>query len=890
MRGNVGDDAEGTRIEERLRESERKYRTLFEASNDGIVIIDLDGRVIDANPVSYTRLGYPREEFLSLDIRTLDAPEYAALVPDRIREIRERGTAIFMSAHLRKDGSVMPVEVNSRLIDYEGRTVCLSVIRDITERKRAEAELAGQRAMLQQILDASSVAIFLVDKTGRITHANRCMSEMFGRATEQLLGSEYVALVHSAEREIGRTKMLALLAGEVPLVSLERRYQREDGSEFWGHLVGRRFYDARGVELGLVGVISDVTERRRAEEALRQSEKMLQTIIDTEPECVKLLDESGHLIFMNRAGLDMIQADSLDQVRGLCVCPMVTSEHRQAFLELVQRVFRGESGTLLFELVGMKGRRLWLKTNAVPLRDEKNGTTTLLAVTRDVTESKRTAEALQSSEARFRSIIETASVGILVIDVESRKFRYANPEICRLLGYTEREFLALAAEDLIVPEELPESVAGVQAPIEGSLHAAERTFRRKDGASMRMSINSVHMEFDGHPCLVAFFTDITERRLLEEERLRAQKLESIGTLAGGIAHDFNNLLQGIFGYLAMARLSIDRREKAIAMLDQAEKALHLSVNLTTQLLTFSKGGKPVRTLIDLRPVIENAVKFALSGSRVTHEISFDEDLRAVEADEGQIGQVIQNIVLNAEQAMPLGGRIEIAARNVPAARAAELALPAAFGLVEIAVRDQGIGIPPAHLPRLFDPYFTTKEKGSGLGLATSYSIVRNHEGAIHVRSEVGKGSVFTVYLPATSAAREQPAAAEERPACSRCRVLVMDDEEFVRTVAGELLRSLGHEADFAADGESALERYTAAKAAGKPFDVVILDLTIRGGMGGEETARRLREIDPAARTVVSSGYSDDEVVATFREHDFHSFLKKPYSIGELSRVLEEVLA
>jgi len=253
--------------------------------------------------------------------------------------------------------------------------------------------------------------------------------------------------------------------------------------------------------------------------------------------------------------------------------------------------------------------------------------------------------------------------------------------------------------------------------------------------------------------------------------------------------------------------------------------------------------------------------------------------------------VVQNIVLNAEQSMPLGGRIEIAVRNVPAPRAAGLALAAKEGLVEIVISDQGTGILPGHLPRIFDPYFTTKERGSGLGLATSYSIVKNHDGMISVSSELGKGSTFTVYLPATRAAPEHAAAVSAgRTEGRKGKVLVMDDEAIVRVVAGELLRELGHEAVFAEHGDSAIEKYKKARAEGRPFDVVILDLTIRGGKGGAETLRDLQEIDPGVKAVVSSGYSDDEVIATFRQHGFHAFLKKPYSIDELNVVLDEVLA
>jgi len=645
--------------------------------------------------------------------------------------------------------------------------------------------------------------------------------------------------------------------------------------------------DERGTPVCMYGTAQDLTEHAEALEALRKSERLLQAIFDAEPECVKLLDADANLILMNRAGLEMLQAASLDQVKGQCVCPLVTSEFRQPFLDFTKQVFRGESGTILFELIGIRGRHLWLETHAVPLRNEKGETTAMLGVTRDVTESRRTEEALRSSEARFRAIIESATVGILVADAAGRKILYANPEICRLLGYNAGEFLALEMSDLPAHEDVQDSIAGFQAHVDGKLRATERTFRRKDGSNLRMSINSVPMELDGRPCLIGFFSDITEKRLLEAERLKAQKLESIGTLAGGIAHDFNNLLQGVFGFISLAKLSLDHPEKSQVLLEQAEKALRQSVSLTSQLLTFSKGGKPARKLVDLRPTIENAVKFALSGSRVACELSLSDDLWPVEADEGQIGQVVQNIVLNAEQAMPLGGCVTISARNVPASRAAGLPRPAADGVVEISVRDQGMGIPPERLQRVFDPYFTTKEGGSGLGLATSYSIVKNHDGAIDVRSEPGKGATFTVRLPASSATRGPAAAAAEHPASWTGRVLVMDDEEMVRDVAGALLRALGHEATFAADGAEAIEHYAAAKAAGKPFDVVILDLTIRGGMGGAEAVRKLLKVDPAAKVVVSSGYSDDGVVATFREHGFRAFLKKPYNLDELRGALDE---
>src|SRR5208283_402742 len=341
--------------------------------------------------------------------------------------------------------------------------------------------------------------------------------------------------------------------------------------------------------------------------------------------------------------------------------------------------------------------------------------------------------------------------------------------------------------------------------------------------------------------------DITDRKKLEEQLHQSQKLEAIGTLAGGIAHDFNNLLQGIFGYISIAKLNAADKNKSIAALEQAEKALHMSVNLTTQLLTFSKGGKPVKKKITLQPLIENSVRFALSGSSTDYRINLDSDLGLVDADEGQIGQVIQNIVLNADQAMPMGGTIVITAKNVHASKKGILQLPKEGKYVEISVQDNGIGISDEHLSKIFDPYFTTKAKGSGLGLATCYSIVRNHGGAIHVSSKVGMGTTFYVYLPAIEAVKEALQAPELFPFVRNGKILVMDDEELIRDIAVDMIHALDHEVEFAEHGEEAVEKYKAAMESGNPFDVVILDLTIRGGIGGRETIERLLAVNPGIR-------------------------------------------
>jgi signal transduction histidine kinase len=384
-----------------------------------------------------------------------------------------------------------------------------------------------------------------------------------------------------------------------------------------------------------------------------------------------------------------------------------------------------------------------------------------------------------------------------------------------------------------------------------------------------------------------------ERRRLEEQLHQAQRLESVGTLAGGIAHDFNNLLQGIFGYIAMARLDLDKTGKAYALLEKAEEALTRSVSLTTQLLTFAKGGKPVKKLIKLRPLIETSVNLALSGSSVDCVMNIADDLWLVEADERQITQVIQNIVMNAMDAMPTGGTVIISAVNEVIPKGLKPSLPAGGCFVRIAIQDSGIGIPEQYMSRIFDPYFTTKQRGSGLGLASSYSIVNNHEGSIEATSEANKGSTFVIYLPgAKSTVAEE--AAKEAPSTTcvpmkRAKVLVMDDEEIVQSVAKEMLLALGHEVECTADGNEAIEAFKAAMEAGRPFDITILDLTVKRGMGGEETLRKLKEIDPDAKVIVSSGYSDDPVISDYRSYGFAAFLNKPYRTKELRDTLQALI-
>ena len=388
---------------------------------------------------------------------------------------------------------------------------------------------------------------------------------------------------------------------------------------------------------------------------------------------------------------------------------------------------------------------------------------------------------------------------------------------------------------------------------------------------------------------VLVFRDITEKRKMEAELIKAQKLESLGVLAGGIAHDFNNFLTAIIGNLSLAKMDCAPGDPTVSRLNEMEKASLQAKNLTQQLLTFSKGGKPVKKLVNLAELVKTSANFSLRGSNVRCDFSIAEDLLPVEVDEGQISQVINNLVLNADHAMPEGGVIEIGSDNITLPQNNEFSLPAG-PYNRTSIRDHGLGVRPDHLAKIFDPYFTTKHRGSGLGLTVAYSIVDKHDGRLTVESELGHGAEFTIYLPASEKPISQPVHEEKRLFVGKGRILVMDDEEFIRDVAIKMLGKMGYEVAVAIDGQEAIELYRQALNAGEPFDLVVMDLTIPGGMGGKEAIGKLKKLDPKVKALVSSGYSNDPIMSNFSDYGFQGVVKKPYRIQDMSDALRSVFS
>ncbi len=495
---------------------------------------------------------------------------------------------------------------------------------------------------------------------------------------------------------------------------------------------------------------------------------------------------------------------------------------------------------------------------------------------------------IKESETRYRQLVEFSPESIVVH--HDGVILYVNTAAVELFGAKiTDDLVGTPVLERVHPDFRDIVVERIRMENEGlAVPPLEEKFLRLDGTAVDVEVVGVPFVYEGQPASMALFRDISRRKRMEQELLRAQKLESVGVLAGGIAHDFNNILQVIRGNALMAKANMDDKENVHLCLTAIEKAVAHAVSLTSQLLTFSKGGTPVTEATSIQELVEESVAFALRGSNVAYTLDFADHLHFVEVDSDQINQVIHNLILNATQAMPQGGTVTISVRNT---RITDRNAPRS-GLktgdyVKISISDQGVGMSEEVLEKIFDPYFTTKQEGSGLGLASCYSIVSKHGGFIEAESVRGQGSTFTIYLPA-SHRWPKPHETQEWSYKLQAKVLLMDDDFMVRDTASRMLQKIGCEVVVVSDGAEAVKQYLWAEETDHPFDLVIFDLTVPGGMGGKEAIAALQKHDPAIKAIVASGYSHDPIMADPNTYGFQGVISKPFDMKELVKTILQV--
>ncbi len=615
------------------------------------------------------------------------------------------------------------------------------------------------------------------------------------------------------------------------------------------------------------------------EEALRESEAKFRTLTESAGVAIFLYREK--FIYVNPA-MERITGYSLKELQDLYLWDIAHKDFKEIVRQRVKARLAEQNPPSHYEIkiITKTGEERWVEvTGAVfKMRGQIVGVGTAV----DITKKKRLYTSLQEIIAKYQAILEAFDGHISVISSDYRiqlmnkKLvvhigRDATGEICYQVFYEFSEPCPWCKKDQVLKGEVVHWE--IQSPKDGRWYQIVSTPLRLPSGEIQILNMTI---------------DITHRKKAEEEALRASKSEALGVLAGGIAHDFNNFLTAILGNISLAKLKSERDPYLRGLLSVAEEACLKAKGLTYQLLTFAKREAPIKRPAPVGELIRETVSFCLRGSNIKCSLYVDSDLWLVDLDTSQFSQVITNLVINAKQAMPQGGHLGVSVRNVRMEPNNLFLIPEG-NYVEIIIEDEGIGIPQEYLSRIFDPYFTTKEEGTGLGLAISYSIIQKHGGHIRVKSEVGKGTSFYIYLPALERQKEGIKISKEQIITGRGRILVMDDEEIIRSTIREALEFLGYDVVTVPDGKGAIKEMSLAIENGEPFDLVILDLTIPGGIGGKEVLRYIRRLDPGIKAIVASGYVNSLAFNKFKGYGFHGVLKKPFTIQELSSVLQEVL-
>jgi two-component system, cell cycle sensor histidine kinase and response regulator CckA len=608
-------------------------------------------------------------------------------------------------------------------------------------------------------------------------------------------------------------------------------------------------------------------------EGLGDVECLYDLIAESTPDFIFIVGLDFRVQYVNPAGARLFGRRPQELV-GIRVDVLFPGEVGQRQMKSLGRVFSTGETLYLEDLSMFPERALWLDSVLIPLKDTGGRTVSVLGTSRDITRRK-TAELGQAAEhERLNVTLRSIGDAVVATDTAGRITTFNRAaEVCT--GLVQTDVVGRAVHDVF-----PALPPAADAPDSWVL-------RRPDGTprSIESTAAPIRDEAGVDLGLVWVMRDVTDRERIEVELGKAQKLESLATLAGGIAHDFNNLLTAITGGLSLCRYRLDSGKDVRELLEDIERASARARALTHQLLTFSRGGAPVRSLTAIGELARQIALFTLSGSSVNCELQLPHDLWLADVDTGQISQVVQNLVLNAAQAMPNGGTLRVSGANVSLDGSEPVSLPAGRYIC-LSVADQGPGIAAEHRERIFDPFFTTKEQGSGLGLSITYSIVRRHGGLIRVDSVAGAGATFHVYLPAHPSEVGIPAETKPELATGAGRVLVVDDEDSVRQVTRKALTTLGYEVTLASDGNEAIALYREAFSEGHRFDVVVMDLTIPGGMGGKDAIGRLRDLDPDVRAIVASGYSNDPIMADHQRYGFCGKIAKPFTLRDLGMAVE----
>ncbi|MBW1741863.1 MAG: PAS domain S-box protein [Deltaproteobacteria bacterium] len=676
--------------------------------------------------------------------------------------------------------------------------------------------------------------------------------------------------------------MIIELTG-VEAVANEIARTKPDHVRFMDHVAARVFWDIFQIEE------ERIAHRKRAEGAVMEINTRLNTLIQAIPDVVYFKDAERRNQVVNQAFRKLVglkQSEIIGKTDDELFPPDLAETCRKSDEEVLKR---GRTLHTEERAVSGKGVEAFFDTVKKPLRDKKGKTVGLVGVSRNVTQRKQAEEAALEAERRYRLVVDNANDAVFI--VQDGIIKFPNPATTRITGYSSGYLSKSPFVDLIVPEDRDMVVKRHMKRLEGKDVPTTYSFRVMDkaGRQMWVEVNAVLFSWEAEPAVLCFLRDITPQKKLEAQLQYAHKMEAVGTLAGGVAHDFNNLLMGIQGNVSLMLMEVDGTHVHYQRLKSIEKQIQSGARLTSHLLGYARKGKYEVTPIDLNHLVE---EISHTFGRMKKEITVHQDLaknlRTIEADAGQIEQVLLNLLVNAADAMPGGGALTLKTRNINHKDMKEkLYEPKPGKYVLLTVTDTGTGMYKRTLERIFDPFFTTKEmgRGTGLGLASAYGVIKSHAGYIDVDSKRGQGTTFSIYLPASWKKVERVASSAERIIAGTGTVLLVDDEEPIMEVGKEFLELIGYRVLTAQDGKEAVKTYRKHQDA---IDVVVLDM-VMPGMGGGEAYDRIKKINPDVKVLLSSGFSIDGEASDILDRGCNGFIQKPFTVRELSRAMEKIL-
>ncbi len=872
----------------RVRNFAIQMRTIFDSIPALIYMKDFEGRYLFVNNrwagifnTTNDRVkGKTDLDFFPEEIaRVFMANDRYALKNDMAVETEEQS---FLA-----DGMHSYQSIKVPIKDSSGKIYALcGISTDITERKKSEDALRKGEEKYRRLLDLAPDPFFHGDQEGNFINTNDAAIELTGYTREELLAMNIKDLF--PEYILNQKPLRYDLVTLGHTLKTERVIKKKTGELLTVEMNSKKMPDGT-----FQSFFRDITRRNQAEEALKETEEIFRYFMENSPIYVFFKDENIRSIRLSK-NYEQLLGKPLSEILGKTMYDIFPGDFARSMIEDDKHVL--EKGEIISADEEFNGR--YYTTIKFPIF--LDGKPRYLAgYTIDITERKHAEKIIESEKERLLVTLRSIGDAVITTDINGQII-LMNRVAEKLTGWTAKEAQTRDIMEVFnivdeITRDPGDNPAKKVMKMKNIIELPEQTLLlSRDGTERLIADSAAPIRGSDNSItgIVLVFRDITDKRKTELLLLNSQKLESLGVLAGGIAHDFNNLLSGIFGYLELMKIQLKKENfsKLDESLNKAMQVFGRTKALTQQLLTFARGGEPHKKNIQISGMLISNTQFVLSGAKVSSSFDIKDNLWHCLADENQIAQVLDNIIINAVQSMPDGGIISIKADNYfnDSTDRSNLLLPGRY--VRVSITDRGSGIARENVSRIFDPFYSTKAGGTGLGLATSYSIMKKHGGAITVESEPGKGSTFTLYIPAApeSINIHKESHNTEIPKFTG-RILVMDDEDFVRNTASAILESMGISSDTAADGDDAVTKYIEAYNSGLPYTAVILDLTIKGGPGGKKTLEILKNFDPDIVAIASSGYSVDPVMANPEHFGFRDRLIKPYRIDELVTVLNRVM-